>query len=78
MKNCVYCGALILADNGECKRCSEAMRQTAAEMLPPSSGTPRWVKVVKWLFIGLLAAVLIAAAVIAWVIKSLGPMPSFG
>jgi hypothetical protein len=36
------------------------------------------VKVVKWLFIGLLAAVLIAAAVIAWVIKSLGPMPSFG
>jgi hypothetical protein len=54
------------------------MRQAAAETLPPSSGTPRWVKVVKWLFIGLLAAVLIAAAVIAWVIKSLGPMPSFG
>jgi hypothetical protein len=35
-------------------------------------------KVVKWLFISLLVAVSAAAATVAWILHSLGPMPSFG
>lgn len=77
MKNCDHCGTLILEDNGECPFCAEAMSH-AVETFAPSAGPPKWLKVVKWLFIGLLAAVLIAVAAVTWILNSLGPMPSFG
>ncbi|MFL6535012.1 hypothetical protein [Pseudomonas brassicacearum] len=50
----------------------------AIETFAPSAGPSKWLKVVKWLFIGLLAAVLIAIAAVTWILHSLGPMPSFG
>lgn len=39
---------------------------------------PTFSKVVKWLFISLALAVSAAAATVAWILHSLGPMPSFG
>ncbi|MBC3365996.1 hypothetical protein [Pseudomonas sp. SWRI154] len=76
MKNCEYCGALVLADDGACKRCSEAMRLMAEA--PAPSGPSRGLKILKWLLVGLLVAVLVAVAGIIWVLNTLGPMPSFG
>ncbi|AHL36859.1 hypothetical protein CD58_11585 [Pseudomonas brassicacearum] len=77
MKTCDQCGSLILADNAACPRCAEEMRLTV-EALAPRTEPSKWPKILKWLFIGLTAAVLAAAAAIAWILHSLGPMPSFG
>ncbi|MCS3467495.1 hypothetical protein M2401_001216 [Pseudomonas sp. JUb42] len=53
---------------------AEPLTQVSAATYQPSS----FPKVVKWLFISLLVAVSAAAATVAWILHSLGPMPSFG
>lgn len=77
MKICDQCRNLILEDNAACPRCAEEMRLTV-EALAPRSKPPVLPKVLKWLFIGVVVAVLVVAAVITWILNSLGPMPSFG
>lgn len=77
MKNCDQCGSLILEDNAACPRCAEEIRLTV-ENLAPRTQPSRGPKVLKWLLISLLVAVLAAAAAITWIFHSLGPMPSFG
>ncbi|MDU9032908.1 hypothetical protein [Pseudomonas corrugata] len=77
MKICDQCRSLILDDNAACPRCAEQMRLTV-EALAPRSRPPVLPKVLKWLFIGVTVAVLVAAAAITWILNSLGPMPSFG
>ncbi|MBT2339295.1 MULTISPECIES: hypothetical protein [Pseudomonas] len=77
MKICDQCHWVILEDTAACPRCAEAMGLTP-ETLAPKSGPSRLPKVLKWLFIGLVGAVLVAVAAITWILHSLGPMPSFG
>jgi flagellar basal body-associated protein FliL len=40
----------------------------------PSKGQ----KILKWVLIGIVVAVLAAVAAVMWILHSLGPMPSFG
>ena len=77
MKICDQCRAVIFHENAPCPRCFEEKR-LALQALAPKPVQPKWLKIAKWLLIGLLVAVLAAAAGITWLLNSLGPMPSFG
>lgn len=48
------------------------------ETLAPGSQPSKGWKILKWVLIGLVVAVLAAVAVVTWILHSLGPMPSFG
>ncbi|WP_339101732.1 hypothetical protein [Pseudomonas sp. G166] len=77
MKICDQCTSLILDDNAACPRCAEEMRHTV-EALAPRSQPSKAPKILKWLLIGFVVAVLAAVAAVIWILHSLGPMPSFG
>lgn len=77
MRICDQCRCVIFEDHGTCPRCAEEMRLTV-EALAPKSKPPLGMKILKWLLIGLTVVALVIAAVITWLLNSLGPMPSFG
>ncbi|MFS2159881.1 hypothetical protein ACCD10_21385 [Pseudomonas sp. Pseusp122] len=60
--------------------CAQGAEQVAPlrELNVPMHTPPMFSKIVKWVFIGLAVAVSAAVATVAWILHSLGPMPSFG
>ncbi|WP_156330592.1 hypothetical protein ACNT2N_22960 [Pseudomonas thivervalensis] len=48
------------------------------ETLAPRSQPSKGLKILKWVLISMVVAVLAAVAVVVWIFNSLGPMPSFG
>ncbi|ALQ04372.1 MULTISPECIES: hypothetical protein [Pseudomonas] len=44
----------------------------------PRSQPSKGQKILKWVLIGIVVAVLAAVAAVMWILHSLGPMPSFG
>ncbi|MBO1536725.1 hypothetical protein [Pseudomonas sp. OA65] len=47
------------------------------EHLAPGASS-KGLKILKWVLISIVVAVLAAVAVVVWIFNSLGPMPSFG
>lgn len=76
MTNCEHCGYLLLDDTAVCPRCAGEMTFPVEPLAPgaPSKG----LKILKWVLISIVVAVLAAVAVVVWIFNSLGPMPSFG
>ncbi|WP_236234397.1 hypothetical protein [Pseudomonas tohonis] len=77
MKVCDHCGFLVFEVHRPCTRCAEDARR-ALQARGPEPRPSVLPKVLKWLFIGIAVLGLAAAGGIAWVLHSLGPMPSFG
>ncbi|WP_285961807.1 hypothetical protein [Pseudomonas tohonis] len=77
MKVCDHCGFLVFEMHRPCVRCAEDAR-LALEAQVPKPRPSVLPKVLKWLFIGIAVLSLAAAGGIAWILHSLGPMPSFG
>lgn len=77
MTNCDQCGSLLLHDTAVCQRCDGGMTLTVETLAPRSQPSKGW-KILKWVLIGLVVAVLAAVAAVTWILHSLGPMPSFG
>ncbi|MET3457099.1 MULTISPECIES: hypothetical protein [Pseudomonas] len=53
------------------------MTFTVETLAPRSQPSKGW-KILKWVLIGFVVAVLAAVAAVMWIFHSLGPMPSFG
>ncbi|SFW47842.1 MULTISPECIES: hypothetical protein [Pseudomonas] len=77
MKICDQCRSVISDENAACPRCAEKMRRSE-EALALTSQPSKGLKILKWVFISTVVAVLAAVAVVVWIFNSLGPMPSFG
>lgn len=77
MKICDQCRSVILDENTACPRCAEKMR-LSEEALALTSQPSKGLKILKWVFISMVVAVLAAVAAVMWILHSLGPMPSFG
>ncbi|SDA38216.1 hypothetical protein SAMN03159443_00127 [Pseudomonas sp. NFACC15-1] len=77
MKICDQCRSVILDEDAACPRCAEKMR-LSEEALALTSQPSKGLKILKWVFISMVVAVLAAVAAVMWILHSLGPMPSFG
>ncbi|MCU9947787.1 hypothetical protein [Pseudomonas sp. PDM13] len=73
MKVCEQCGFLLFEPNRPCQRCAPA-----ADVVLLRPKPSRGMKVLKWLLISMALVVLAGVAAVAWILHSLGPMPSFG
>ncbi|SDB32789.1 hypothetical protein [Pseudomonas sp. NFACC13-1] len=77
MKICDQCRSVILDEDAACPRCAEKMR-LSEEALALTSQPSKGLKILKWVCISMVVAVLAAVAAVMWILHSLGPMPSFG
>lgn len=77
MKICDQCRSVIPDEIAACPRCAEKLR-LSEEAFALTSQPSKGLKILKWVFISMVVAVLAAVAAVMWILHSLGPMPSFG
>lgn len=77
MTNCEQCGSLLPYDTAACPRCAGEIHYTV-EAHTPRSQPSKGRKILKWVLISIVVAVLAAVAAVMWILHSLGPMPSLG